>query len=121
MNVELSKRLRGVVRNLASKAFERELRQLLDPLADLFAQWRVGKLDSSSVLDSLDRFSVKRRRLVQRYEGPNLAPMMVAYAIVAGWFQEDEIPADLVAALEKPIAFYRTGMADGTISFADED
>ncbi len=121
MKVELSKRLRGVVRELTSKAFEHELRQLLGRLADAFAQWSAGMLDSSSLLDSLDEFAVKRRRLLQRYETPSIAPMLVAYAFVSGWFEHEEVPPDLVAALEKPIAFYRSGMADDTISFSEED
>jgi hypothetical protein len=116
MNVALSKRLRGVVRDLAAKAHERELRRLLDPIADAFAQWRLGMLDTQAVLASWGRVAPRRRRFSQRYGTPSIAPMMVAYAIVVGLLENDEVSAEVLQALEKPIAFYRTGLANGTIS-----
>ena len=121
MKVELSKRLRSVVRDLAAKAYEREMRALLSPLAKDFVNWRTGRKDTWALLDALDRFAVPRRRLSQRYETSTIAPMTVAYAIVVGLLREDEVPAEVLDALEKPIAFYRQGFTDGTVAIEEED
>jgi hypothetical protein len=120
-NLGLSNRLRSIVRELAEKAHEREMRKILAPVADAFAQWRSGKKETWTLLKDMDRISVPRRRLYERYESKNSAPMMVAYALVVGLLREDEVPKEVVDALERPIAFYRQGFADGTVSMDEED
>ena len=47
--------------------------------------------------------------------------MVVAYALVAGVLSKSEVPAEVLAALEKPIAFYRDGIANGTVNMREED
>ena len=47
--------------------------------------------------------------------------MNVAQAIVRGLLTQQEVPADVHVALERAIAFYRQGLADGTVSFDEED
>jgi len=121
LKIELSKRLKAIVRELADKAHERELRKLLLPLADAFAEWRKGDRDTAELLEELDRLTVPRRRLTQRYSTTDIAPMMVAYAIVAGLLREDEVPGDVLRAIDRPIAFYRKGLSDGTVSMEEED
>jgi hypothetical protein len=121
MKVELSKRLRSAVHELASTAHEREMRILLNPLAEDFAAWRTRKKDTWALLDAFDRFSVQRRRLSERFQARGIAPMVVAYALVAGILTESEVPAEVLAALEKPIAFYRDGIANGMVNMREED
>jgi hypothetical protein len=121
MKADLSKRQRTLVREFAAKAHERAMRKLLMPLSEAFALWRIGKKDTWSLLDDMDRFSVPRRRTRERYETNSIAPMMVAHAVVAGLLQRDEVPADVLQALEKPLEFYQRGLADGTISMEEED
>jgi hypothetical protein len=121
MKVDLSKRLRSIVRELAAKAHEREMRKLLAPVANSFAAWRSGTKGTWALLEDIDRFNLPRRRLTQRYETTSIAPMMVAYALVAGFLREDEVPAEVLDALSKPIAFYRQGLADGTVRMEEED
>lgn len=121
MKIELSKRLRSVVRELAARRYEREMRKLLAPLHEACVQWRFGKKDTWDLLHDMDAISFPRRRLGQRYESANSALMMVAYAYAAGILHEDEVPREVVQALERPIAFYRQGLAEGTISMEEED
>ncbi len=47
--------------------------------------------------------------------------MRVAYAIVREILKRDEVPGEIHKSLEKPIAFYRQGLADGSISMDQED
>jgi len=121
MKVELSKRQKAIARDLAARAYEREMGKLLTPLAQAFEQWRAGKKGTWDLVEEIDRVAVPRRRLSQRYDTNSIAPMMVAHAIVVGLLREDEVPGELVQALEKPIAFYRRGLADGSVSMEEED
>lgn len=47
--------------------------------------------------------------------------MHVAYALTTGLLSEDEVPREVLKALEEPIAFYRQGLANGTVSMEEED
>src|SRR5882724_11915178 len=107
MKVELSKRLRARIRELAAVAHEREMRNLLKPLSEAFAQWQSGQKDTWSLLEHMDNVARLRRRLSQRYETNSIAPMNVAYALVSGLLREDEVPAGVLEVLERHIAFYR--------------
>jgi len=115
MKVELSKRLQAVVRELAAKVHERELRKLLAPLAEAFAQWKAGKKDTFALLQDMDRINVPRQRLSGLYGRriSNNAPMMVAYALVSGLLKENEVPHEVLEALKRPIALYQQGLAYG--------
>jgi hypothetical protein len=97
------------------------MRKLLAPVADAFAEWRSGRKETWALLEAMDRINVPRRRMAQRYETASVAPMMVAYAVVASVLRKDEVPAEVLDALAGPIAFYRQGLADGTVSMVDED
>jgi hypothetical protein len=120
VNTDLSKRQRAIVRDLAAKAHERELRKLLTPVADACDRWRAGNLDTWDLLAALDGLSRPRRRLAERYEANSVMDMMVAYAYVTGLLRADEVPAEIVGALAKPISFYRSGLSDGSVSMEAE-
>ena len=62
-----------------------------------------------------------RRQFAQKYETNSIAAMNVDYALVSGLLREDEVPPDVLEALERHIAFYRQGLADGTVSMEEED
>src|SRR5262245_47624331 len=111
MKIELTKRLRSFVRELSAKAHERELRRVLTPLATSFEQWRLNKRSTRDLLKEIDRLAFPRRRLAERYETASIAPMLVAAAIVTGLLRIDEVPDEVVRALDKAIAYYRKGLA----------
>jgi hypothetical protein len=120
MRIELSKRQRILVRELAAIAHEREMRALLSPFAEDVVEWRSGSKDTWALLEDLDRFDRARHRLSQRYQTQSIAPMLVAHALVAGIVRRDEVNEELVQVLKKPMEFYRQGLADGTIRFQEE-
>jgi hypothetical protein len=123
MKFEFSKRMRGVLRQLAAMAHERELHGLLKPLDAAFAQWRKGEMDSGDLVAKVDDFAKgpARRRLAQRYSIESIMHMNVAQAIVRGLLTPEEVPAEVHVALERAIEFYRRGLAAGTVSFDEED
>ena len=123
MKFECSKRMRGVLRQLAGIAHDRELRRLLNALDGSFARWRKGEMSTGDLAAEVDDFAKGpgRRRLSQRYSTDSIVHMNVAQAIVRGLLTQQEVPADVHVALERAIEFYRRGLADGTVSFDEED
>ncbi len=121
MNIELSKRLKAMVRKLADTAHEREMRALIEPVSESVGQWKSGKKDTWPLLEDLDRFNHLRHRLTDRYRTNSIAPMLVACAIVSGILRKSEVSPELLQALQKPIEFYKRGIADGTISLNEEE
>jgi hypothetical protein len=123
MIFECSKRIRGVLRRLAATALEQELQQLPKELDASFDRWRKGEMDGQYLVAKVDEFAKgpARRRLTQRYSTDGIVHMNVAQAIVRGLLTPGEVPAELNVALERAIEFYRRGLADGTVSFAEED
>jgi hypothetical protein len=123
MKFECSKRMRGVLRRLARTAYERELVALLKKLDTSFARWRRGEIGAGDLAAEVDLFAKGRARwrLDQRYRTDSIVHMNVALAIVRGLVTHDEVPADVRSALEKAIEFYERGLADGTVSFDEEE
>jgi hypothetical protein len=104
MDVKFSKRVRSLLRQLASTAYERELRALLQGLEKSFDRWRQGELGTWDLIEEIDRFTRghERRRLDHRYNATGIAHMVVAQAIVRGLLKGDEVPADVRTALRPP-------------------
>jgi hypothetical protein len=123
MSFQASKRVRAHLSRLASIAHERELGAKLRDLSLSFDRWRNGDLNSWDLDNAVHRFITgpERRQLFNRYNSKNIAHMMVAQAIVRGILRPDEIPDDVSSALQEAIAFYQRGLADGSISFDEED
>ncbi len=123
MKFECSKRMRGILRQLAGIAHERELRRLLTALDNSFARWRRGEIDTQDLAALVDDFAKGpgRRTLSQRYSTDSIVHMNVAQAIVRGLLTQQDVPADVHVVLENAIDFCRQGIANGTVCFEDED
>ena len=123
MKREFPKRVKSALRQLAATAHERELKVLLKDLGDAFSDWHSGAISSLALADKIDRFAFgqAKRRLRERYETASIVHTNVAQALVRGILKESEVPSDVLEALEKPIEFFRQGIADGTISFDEEE
>jgi hypothetical protein len=123
MQFEASKRVRALVRDLAATAYERELQGYLTQVEQAFVRWRKGEIDARSLADEVDEFSRGRARhsLEQRYRTTRIMHMNVAQAIARGILRTDEVPGEVLDALERAIEFYRKGLADGSISFEPEE
>jgi hypothetical protein len=123
MAFECSKRVRGLLRQLAQTAHERELRILLGELGNSFNRFRQGEVDTWDLVNEVDRFArgPERHSLERLYETSNsVVHMIVAQAIVRGILTREEVPAEVLTVLAESIDFYEHGLADGTIRF-DQD
>ena len=103
---EMSKRLKRAVRDAAVAAHEEELRRALIPVDAAFQQWRAGQVSSGELAELIHRFHEgPARDLFKKYNYGQLE-LAVAHAIVSGVLDRSRLPADLVEALGRTIAFY---------------
>ena len=103
---EYSKKIKKLIREFAAEAHERELHRELTALDRRFSEWRAGRLGSGELSVEIHQYETgPSRELFKRYNGA-LPDMMVAYAIVVGILQREEIPAELLEALAGMIEYY---------------
>ena len=110
------KRIKKLLREYLIEAYERELHRELTLLEGSFEEWRQGKISSGELSYRIHQYEVgPSRELYKKYDEDSLTEMMVAYAIVAGILKRDEIPQELLEALEKPLSFYESLEAEGRL------
>jgi hypothetical protein len=103
-----SKAIKRLLREYLAEAHERELHRELTKLDESFAEWRTGAIGSGELDHRIHEY--KRgpaRELYKRYNHGE-ADLPVAYAIVAGILPEDEVPAELLEALDRRLGFFRS-------------
>lgn len=86
--------IKRAVRELAAKAYQRELSAELARLHDAFAEWKAGSLGASQLADKVQRVGVEvARELTREYKFNANLDLAVASAIARGVLAEEEIPA----------------------------
>ncbi len=101
-----SKSIKKLLHHWRCQTHERELHRELARLDERFAAWRRGELSSGELAIEVHEFDAGlARELFKRYND-GMQDMNVAYAIVTGILDEREVPPELLAALERPLAFY---------------
>jgi hypothetical protein len=105
---EYPKRIRQLIREWMTEAYERELHRELTKLDESFAEWRRGAISSGELSHRIHEWETgPSRALFKQYNhGPQ--DVSVAYAIVVGILNEEEVPAELVEAIGGAIAFCRS-------------
>jgi len=117
---ELSKRVKRLLREQASIAHERELHRELTKLDRAFDEWRSGTISSAELTYRLHKYDTgPARELWKRYNsGP--AEISVAYAIVVGILDRDEVPAELLEATSRQIDWFRSLQEQGELRAPDD-
>lgn len=109
MMQDLPKPIKRVLRQLMEVAYERELHRELEKLDQAFATWRDGMINSFELNELIHKHhNGPSRELWSRYSSGRDADMYVAYAVVEGLIEEEEVPAEVLAAISRPLAFYRS-------------
>jgi hypothetical protein len=86
------KRIKKLLREAMTEAYDRELHRELAKLDENFAKWRNGEIDNAELSDHIHQFETgPSRELFKRYNY-NPHEMSVAYAIVVGILRQDEDP-----------------------------
>jgi hypothetical protein len=85
-----------------------------------FAEWRNGLIGSDELSQRVHRYETgPARELYKRYnDGP--PDMTVAYAIVTGILQLDEVSPELLEAIERPLGFYQMLKERGELREPDD-
>lgn len=105
---DYSKRIKKLLREFMTEAYERELHRELTKLDSSFAEWRAGKISSGELSYRIHQYETgPSRELFKRYnDSPH--DMTVAYAIVVGILERDQVPAELLEAIARPLDFYQS-------------
>jgi len=102
------KRIKKLLVEAMTEAYERELHRELVKLDQSFAEWRAGRLGSGELSHRVHQYDIgPSRELYKRYNG-DPHDMSVAYAIVVGILQRDEMPAELLEAIAGPLSFFQS-------------
>lgn len=105
---EYTKHIKRLLHDYMAEAYERELQRELTKLDQSFAEWREGRIGSGELSYRVHQYDTgPSHELFKQYNG---APhdMSVAYAIVVGLLKRDEVPAELLEAIEVPLSFYQS-------------
>jgi hypothetical protein len=102
------KKIKRLLREFLAEAYERELQRELAKLDQSFSEWRSGHISSGELSDRVHQYEIgPSRELYKRYNS-SLPDMAVAYAVVTGILHRDEIPEELLEAIERPLSFYQS-------------
>jgi hypothetical protein len=114
------KRIKRLLIEFAAEAYEKELARELARLDESFAEWRDGKINSGELSHRIHQYETgASRELFKRYNiGKN--DFNVAYAIVTGILDRDNIPEELLEAIENHLRFYESTKADGELKLPGE-
>lgn len=102
------KRIKGLIREWMIEAYERELHRELTKLDESFAEWRSGAISSGELNHRIHEWEIGPSRALFKQYDHSSKDMSVAYAIVVGILEEEEVPGELLVAIGRAIAFYRS-------------
>jgi hypothetical protein len=103
-----SRKIKRMLNQYLAEAYERDLHREVTKLDQSFTEWREGNISSRELSQRIHQYERgPSRELFEQYNhGP--ADMSVAYAIVVGMLDANEMPAELREALSRPIGFYQS-------------
>jgi hypothetical protein len=95
-----------LLRELAGKAYEAELRRALVPLAEAFEAWRSGKVGSGDLVERIHAFDQgPARELFVKYNRSRIN-FAVAHAVTTGILRREDIPPEVLDHLAGALEFY---------------
>lgn len=108
MRKDYPKPIKKLIRHYMIEAYERELHRELTKLDQSFMEWRQGKISSGELSYRVHEYETgPSRALFKQYNGGQ-DDASVAYAIVVGILKQEEIPPELLEALENWLALYQS-------------
>ena len=102
------KNIKRQLREHAGEAYEQELRRELAQLEASFGEWRAGAITSGELTDRIHRYETGPARELFKQYNQGDPDMNVAYAIVRGILNHDEIAPEVLEAIERPLNFCRS-------------
>jgi hypothetical protein len=114
------KNIKRLLREYMVEAYERELHREMAKLDLGFEEWRDGTINSGELSNRVHQYEAgPSRELYKKY---NYSPhdINVAYAIVTGILNRDEIPIELLEAISSLLVFYLSIKEKGKLIEPDE-
>lgn len=113
MRREWTKSQRRLLRELAGRAYDRELTREIGAIEADFARWRSGEIDVHALSEQIHRFhNGPARRLYLDYTGSHLE-IAVGAAIGRGILTEEEATPEILEALKSLIELARDRWNEG--------
>ena len=107
------------LREWRMEAHERELKRELEKLEQSFEKWRRGEISSGELSLRVHQYdSGPSKDLYSRYNYGD-AKMNVAYAIVAGIIDEEEVPEALLEVLSRAIQSFQSMKDHGELNLPE--
>lgn len=103
---DYSKKTRRLIRELAAEAYERQLRATLAALDESFTAWRNGVIGSGELSHRIHQHETGPSRELYKQYNYGDADMNVAYAVASGILTRDDVPQEVLEAIEDQIAFF---------------
>lgn len=113
------KKIKKLIREYLTEAYERELHRELSKLEVSFRQWQNDEIGSGELSYRLHQYEVGPSRELYKKYNYGEADMNVAYAIVAGILKKEEVPSEMLEALEGPLSFFEGLEAQGELRKPD--
>ena len=113
------KKIKKLIREYMTEAYERELRRELSKLEVSLSQWQNDEIGSGELSYRLHQYEVGPSKELYKKYNFGEADMNVAYAIVAGILKKEEVPPELLEALEGPLSFFEGLDARGALQIPD--
>jgi hypothetical protein len=105
---EHPKRIKRLIREWMTEAYERELHRELTKLDESFAEWRGGAISSGELSHRIHQWETGPSRALFKHYNRGSQDVSVAYAIVVGILDEEEVPEELLEAIGGAIEFFRS-------------
>ncbi len=114
------KKIKRLLREFAAQAYEKELSRELARLDESFAEWRDGKINSGELSDRIHQYETgASRELFNKYnDGRN--DFNVAYAIITEILDRQDVPEEVIQAIDKHLSFYQSMKDDGELRMPGE-
>jgi hypothetical protein len=119
MRTESPKDIKRLLHQYAGMAYERQLHRELAKLDASFDRWRQGAINSGELDELIHKYKTGPARELWKQYNRGENDMNVAYAIMVGILDESEVPAELIEALARPLAFYQSLKDRDELKFPD--
>ena len=109
---ETSKRMKQMLRQHASRAWEAEMKAALQALAVKFDQWDNGGMSSSDLNDAIHQYHDGVGREIWKRFATNKPEIPLAHAVAAGFVTEESLPAEILEHIESMVEFFQEQKQD---------
>ncbi len=114
------KKIKRLLREFAAESYEKELSRELARLGESFVKWRDGKINSGELSDRIHQYETGASRdLFNKYDQGS-DDFNVAYAIVAGILDREDVPEELIQAIDKHLSFFQSMKDNGELKMPGE-